>query len=513
MSVTSLRPETEPPRLPPANTEAEQALLGALLLNNAAHARVVDFLLPEHFFNAVHGRIYAAIGELIGRGVKADPITLKSMFDRDGSLAAIGGAQYLARLAECAVTIINAPFYAETIVDMAARRDLIITCQDAIEAAYRCDLDEPAHVLSAECSDRLRTIGASVSADIDAAGDTAAAWLDRDIPDPDVLLGPFSTTTRGLISADSGLGKTNFCMAMAFSMSAGRGFLHWTARRPARVLYIEGEMSRRLLRHRVRDAVRRLGTLPAGLHLLSADEREIPPLNTPAGQRFVDRYIDRIGGVDFIFFDNVQALLPGDMKDEEPWQQILPWVGSLTRRSIGQLWIHHTGHDTSRAYGTKTRDWRMDMAMIGEAVERPASDIAFSLKFTKARERDRDNREDFATVVVTLQDDEWSVEHDAKRPAPAKAPSPAARKFHDALLDAIVSAGINGTPQTPRGRPAVTHEQWLAECVRLGLADPGDDKPTKSRNRALISKYRRELIAANWIACDGDFRWSICQQG
>src|SRR5207248_8165745 len=108
-TVTPLRePDLERAPQPPANIEAEQALLGAILVNNAAFGRVAEFLAPEHFGNAVHGRIFAAIGKLIERGQIANPVTLKSLFDQDGALAEIGGAQYLARLAESAVTIINA---------------------------------------------------------------------------------------------------------------------------------------------------------------------------------------------------------------------------------------------------------------------------------------------------------------------------------------------------------------------------------------------------------------------
>ena len=129
---------------PPSNTEAEQALLGAILVNNAAHGRVAEFLAPEHFGNAVHGRIFAAIGKLIERGQIANPVTLKNLFDQDGALAEIGGAQYLARLAESAVTIINAEHYGRTIHDLHLRRELITIGQDVVTEAFRHDLDDPA---------------------------------------------------------------------------------------------------------------------------------------------------------------------------------------------------------------------------------------------------------------------------------------------------------------------------------------------------------------------------------
>src|ERR671927_1056026 len=140
-TVTSLRePDLERSPQPPANIEAEQALLGAILVNNAAQARVAEFLLPEHFANAVHGRIYAAISRLIERGQIANPVTLKNLFDQDGALQEIGGAQYLARLAESAVTIINAEHYGRTIHDLHLRRGFITIRQGGGSQSFPHDL-------------------------------------------------------------------------------------------------------------------------------------------------------------------------------------------------------------------------------------------------------------------------------------------------------------------------------------------------------------------------------------
>jgi len=120
--VTPLRaPDPELIRTPPHNNEAEQGLLGALLISNSAYARVSEFLEPEHFGYAVHGRIFAAIGKLIERGQIANPVTLKNLFDQDGALTEIGGAQYLFQLANSAVTIINAEDYGRNIRDLYLR--------------------------------------------------------------------------------------------------------------------------------------------------------------------------------------------------------------------------------------------------------------------------------------------------------------------------------------------------------------------------------------------------------
>ena len=131
-------------RTPPHNLEAEQALLGALLVNNEAANRVSAFLKPEHFSQPVHGRIYEAVLALVERGQIATPITLKTYFESDQALADVGGAQYLARLAASAVAIINAEDYGRAIHDLHLRRELIHLGEYIVNEAYDPRLDAPA---------------------------------------------------------------------------------------------------------------------------------------------------------------------------------------------------------------------------------------------------------------------------------------------------------------------------------------------------------------------------------
>jgi hypothetical protein len=337
---------------------------------------------------------------------------------------------------------------------------------------------------------------------------TVAAWLARTIPAPDFLMGEWlSTTSRGLLVSPTGLGKTNFCLALAFAMALGQDFLHWHACRRARVLYIDGEMSRRLVKERLADAARRAGAVPDRLFVLCREDmQDMEPLNTLEGQQFINGLIEQLGGVDFVIFDNIQSLLLGDMKDEEAWQDTLPWVRSLTNRSVGQLWVHHTGHDESRSYGTKTREWQLDMVILFKRIENSTADIAFTLEFTKSRERAPHNRADFESVNITLAEDRWAVDG-ATRKSAAKPPPPLARRFHAALLDALASKGVP-RPHSA-SRPSVTMKEWKAECCRLGLLDhEPDDRRRRNSQAALFSKNRTGLIAAGWIACNGDFVWS-----
>ncbi len=139
--------ETESPllglsqRLPPTNAEAEQALLGALLANNGAFDRVSDFLRPDHFADAIHGRIFAAIARRVGSGLIADAVTLKAEFEHSGVLGEVGGTAYLAQLVSAMVGIINVGDYGRAIHDAWLRRELINIGENVVNNAFASDPD------------------------------------------------------------------------------------------------------------------------------------------------------------------------------------------------------------------------------------------------------------------------------------------------------------------------------------------------------------------------------------
>jgi replicative DNA helicase len=93
-------------RLPPSNLQAEQALLGALLANNKAYERVSEFLLPEHFADPIHDRIFQAIQRRVEAGQLADAVTLKAEFEHSGVLGEVGGTPYLAQLSTAMVAFV-----------------------------------------------------------------------------------------------------------------------------------------------------------------------------------------------------------------------------------------------------------------------------------------------------------------------------------------------------------------------------------------------------------------------
>jgi len=129
-------------RLAPHNVEAEQALLGAILVNNEAFYRVSDFLEPEHFYEPIHREIYEVAAKFIRAGKAADPITIKTHLP-ESLMPDMTMPQYLARLASEATTVINAADYGKAIHDLALRRALILIGEEMVTTAYDAEVDQP----------------------------------------------------------------------------------------------------------------------------------------------------------------------------------------------------------------------------------------------------------------------------------------------------------------------------------------------------------------------------------
>jgi len=223
-------------RIPPANIEAEQALLGAILVNNDAYDRVSDFLKIEHFVEEIHRRIYEIAGSLIRAGKLASPITLKTHLG-DHDLGGVTVPQYLARLAAEATTIINANDYGRAIHDLAVRRELIQIGEDVVNVAYDAPVDSTPRDQIEEAEKRLYQIaeggryGGGFQRFADAlklAVDMAAKAYERDghlsgiatgLADLDHKLGGLQASDLVIIAGRPGMGKTALATNIAFNIA------------------------------------------------------------------------------------------------------------------------------------------------------------------------------------------------------------------------------------------------------------------------------------------------------
>src|ERR1700712_1943949 len=238
-NVLKLAPDPGTPayRSAPHNIEAEQALLGAILVNNDAFYRVSDFLEPKHFFEPIHQTIYETGGSLIRMGKIATPVTLKTFLPAETDIGGMTVGQYLARLAAEATTIINAQDYGRTVYELALRRDLIGIGEDMVNVAYDAPVDLPPRTQIEEAERRLYEIAEqgrydggfqSFSNAPTTAIDMAAKAYERDgklsgissgLNDLDYKMGGLQHSDLIIVAGRPGMGKTALATNIAYNVA------------------------------------------------------------------------------------------------------------------------------------------------------------------------------------------------------------------------------------------------------------------------------------------------------
>ena len=240
-SNAALKFELEPAPLyreAPNNIEAEQALLGAILVNNDAYYRVSDFLRGEHFYEPLHRKIFDVSAELIGTGRAANPVTMRTFLPSEEKVGPMTVGQYLVRLAAEAVTIINAPDYGRAIYDLATRRMLIAVGEDMVNSAYDAPVDSSPEDQIEAVERRLFEIAESGRDDggfagfadaIRSAVDMASAAYMRDghlsgiatgLCDLDRRMGGLQASDLIVLAGRPGMGKTSLATNIAFNIAS-----------------------------------------------------------------------------------------------------------------------------------------------------------------------------------------------------------------------------------------------------------------------------------------------------
>jgi replicative DNA helicase len=234
-----LRPapsDAGPPHAP-ANVEAEQALLGALLYDNGAYERLNDALQAQHFYEPFHGRLFGAIEANIRRGQLADPTLLAEQFQRDVAFQELGGVRYLADLVDRAPPAARAADYGRAIYDLALRRELIRIGGDIATTAQDADPETTARDQIESAEQQLYTLaetgaagGGMVAFDsaLTQAIEMAAEAYNRDgglsglstgISDLDAKLGGLHPSDLIIIASRPSMGKSSLTNNIAFNVA------------------------------------------------------------------------------------------------------------------------------------------------------------------------------------------------------------------------------------------------------------------------------------------------------
>lgn len=287
----------------PSNLEAEQALLGAIFVNNSALDAIPAALEPRHFYRPLHIDIFDAMKDLQKAGRLISPVTVKAlvpsdmveMIDHDGNVEKKPPAHYLARLASDAVNVGWAADFARTIMDCAARRACILLGDKMDEAAYSLDIDimDEVDALRGKFEDVVRALNGPQKARTlaDAARDallsTSDAFQGKGVVGVDYglpwlmgMIGPFMPGQEIIIGGGTKQGKTTL-IEQIVAGAAMNGHPVWMN---------SGEMKDKELAHR---ALSRLTDIQAWRQIRGkVSEREYEQLET--ARRNAETWQDRV---------------------------------------------------------------------------------------------------------------------------------------------------------------------------------------------------------------------------
>jgi len=331
-------------RLPPHSVEAEQSVLGGLLLENNALDRIVDMLIEQDFYRADHRAIWRQITRLVEENKPADVVTVAEALESLGTLDEIGGLAYLAALAQNTPSSANIRRYAEIVGEKAALRTLGNAAMALEAAIYSRDGRTPSEIAReaqatldaiadpARGSDEPQSAAEAITQvllEVDEA--KGRAGLHTGLPDFDALTGGLEPGQLVVIAARPSVGKTAVALAIArnvarsahhaafFSLEMGRHEL------AARLLAAEARVPARCLRTGPDDSqwhdLARAATAP-GLDGLFLDDR---PAASVAYVRAKCRRLAR-EGLSMAVVDYLQLMSPADPKASRTEQ-----VGSLSR--------------------------------------------------------------------------------------------------------------------------------------------------------------------------------------
>ncbi|WP_370143096.1 AAA family ATPase [Bradyrhizobium yuanmingense] len=349
-----------------------------------------------------------------------------------------------------------------------------------------------------------RASGSKPDPDLERHELLVSAWRQRELPPRDYLLdGVLCTTSRWLVIGETGVGKTLFGLELGFAVAAAANFLIWKGVRPARVMYLDGEMPAETLKERVESAASVYGEVE--LYAYNRDvigDGAMPPLNGSAGQQWLWREIEAVKP-DLIIFDAIMSLLVGPLSEEETWLPMTPLIRQISSQRIGQVWLHHTGHDTSKGFGTKTMQWQLDTVLM---LTKNDGDRSLTLEFSKARLRRPETEGLFKPQTIRRDAPGWTSEPGNVKPKESASERKRAwfqQVYNNLALDVTPSPGHTAAPVRKVAITAIR-----GEMIKRGFLATEDGK-LPARERVAFQRAREELLRSGQFATDGTAFWRV----
>jgi replicative DNA helicase len=217
-------------KLPPQNIEAEQSVLGGVLIENEAVHKVMEILTAEDFYRDAHRKIYDALMDLAERDEPADLITLTNELRKKEHLDSVGGASYVTSLIDSVVTAANIEYYAKIVKEKAILRKLIDTSTEIITHSYedRSDveglLDEAERAIFEISENRVKPSFYSIRDIVKQSFKTIERLYEKKelvtgVPsgyrDLDQRTAGFQPSDLIIVAGRPSMGKTAFCLNVA----------------------------------------------------------------------------------------------------------------------------------------------------------------------------------------------------------------------------------------------------------------------------------------------------------
>ena len=318
----------------PQNLEAEQSVLGSLLLDPEAMAKVAPILRPADFFRGVHRTVYAAAEALYKKGSAVD-IALVAGELGEERLARVGGHAFLAELANQPSSCTLAADYAQQVKAIAVRRRLIQAGGAVAAAAYEAD--------GAVALDQAQRLLATIATDAGAVKPpptmTAAELLAKQFPDARDVVPGIVYEGLTILASRPKLGKTWLMLGTAVAVAAGGHALGATRVEEGDVLYLALEDGEKRLQKRLRQLLGDQAP-PARLHLATAF-----PLLDEGGEEALERWLVAHPEARLVVIDTLKRFRPREKAGASiynlDYDAVAPLADLAHRHGVAIVVVHH----------------------------------------------------------------------------------------------------------------------------------------------------------------------------
>lgn len=381
------------------NIEAEQSVLGAILVRPGMLSPVSEIIKPTDFYREPHRHIYQAMLDLSGRGEPVDLVTVTALLKERGQLEKVGGPVFLAGLSEEVGFATNAEHYAEIVQKKALVRKIQATTQQISNQCQKpignmgdfLDWAE-SQIFEVTQSYNGRNRRGSISLmEINKTIFNIPDFLKKKFAPKKTILHPWVKEYQIImIYGPRGVGKSMFVISLLVSIVSGNCFGPWETINPVNCLYLDGEMVQQ-------DTAERFASLVNGnlikekLFIYSdsyANSLGIPGANLLDGEwRKAMKEMLLEKDIKIWVADNIASLAPGiDENSKQDWDPINKWFLDLRFAGITTIFLHHTNKEGGQR-GTSGREYNIDVSILLDRPKNyvPEDGARFIARFEKAR--------------------------------------------------------------------------------------------------------------------------------